>query len=267
MEQLLLYFALLVAGLLLCILFVLWLLFRRKPGKPDAQTGPAAGPARAALPPNRKVRAAVDRVAGNTPGAGHRAPSREEQIARQRQRAEEKRRRDEEEKRKSLETALERNREEDERRRRLAAREARDSRVGREFHQFIGEPVPRDVQRSMQAFLAGEFTGSDRSPLAYVGYRVGKTNGLPNWDRERRMKVCFRIDIPKELRREYRSWAGPGSRERLGAMCAHLRMLAAMRRGRPGYEVAVSEWERDEQWLRTEFGDVADRFSRHGVTW
>ena len=56
--------------------------------------------------------------------------------------------------------------------------------VGREFARYIGAPVPNDIKQSMTAFLAGEFTGADRSPLAYVGYRVGKTNGLPKWDRK-----------------------------------------------------------------------------------
>ena len=81
------------------------------------------------------------------------------------------------------------------------------------------------------------------------------------------MKVCFRIDIPSELRREYASWGGPGSRVRLNAMCGHIRLLAARRRTRPNFEVAVSEWERDADWLNGELGDLAEKFSRHGVTW
>lgn len=127
--------------------------------------------------------------------------------------------------------------------------------------------MPGDIKRSMQAFLAGEFVGSDRSPLAYVGYRVGKTNGLPAWDRERRMEVCFHVGIPSELRRDYASWAGPGSSTRLNAMRAHIRMLAAMRKGRRDMRLPSLNGKRDAEWLGTELDDLAAKFSRHGVTW
>ena len=115
-----------------------------------------------------------------------REEDRQDQIEERRRKLEEKRAEEEEAKRKSLEDATRRMEEEEERRRRLAAREAADSTVGREFARYIGAPVPNDIKRSMQAFLVSEFIGSDRSPLAYVGYRVGKTNGLLPWDRERR---------------------------------------------------------------------------------
>lgn len=190
-----------------------------------------------------------------------------EQIELRRLKLAERAAQDAEMRRKSLEEATRHTQEEDERRKRLAARNAADGTVGREFARFINQPVPPEVQKSMRAFLAGEFQGSDRSPLAYVGYRVGKTNGLPPWDRKRRMEVCFRIDIPKELRRDYSSWGGPASRERLNSMCAHIRMLAAMRHDRTGYEVAVAEWEGDAAWLQAEMAERADKFSRHGVTW
>ena len=116
----------------------------------------------------------------------------------------------------------------------------------------------------MKAFLAGKFVGADRSPLAYVGYHVGAKIGLTTWDRERRMLVCFRINIPGKLR-EYRTWGGPASRERLNAMHHHLLMLADMRRARPNYEMAVSEWQRDAYWLKAEVGDLAEKFAEHRV--
>ena len=135
--------------------------------------------------------------------------------------------------------------------------------IAREYASFITEPVPQDIDRSMQAYLAGKFTGADRSPLAYVGYRVGETNGLAPRDRERRMMVCLRIDIPPAMRADYRNWGGPATPERLGSMRRHLTMLASMRRGRLGYKTAVAEWERDAQWLQTEMETRIRRFARY----
>jgi hypothetical protein len=260
--------------LLLLILVLYWVFFRQAPqppvrGRPATASGnpvTTKRPRQSAKTPPRK-RTQEEIAAEKELREREREEDRLDQIEERRRKLEEKRAEEEEAKRKSLEEVTQRMEEEEERRRRLAARESADSTIGREFARYIAAPVPNDVKRSMQAFLAGEFVGSDRSPLAYVGYRVGKTNGLPAWDRERRMQVCLRIDIPGELRRDYGAWAGPGSRTRLNAMHAHIRMLAAMRRDRPGYEVAVAEWERDAEWLKKELGDLVDKFSRHGVTW
>ncbi len=72
-------------------------------------------------------------------------------------------------------------------------------------------------------------------------------------------------DIPKDLIADYRDWAGPASRQRLGKMRGHLKMLAAMRRDRPGFEVAVRlelegsglVWERLANGSRT-IADLLD---------
>jgi hypothetical protein len=253
--------------LFLAILFLYWLFFRRKPEPTQPREVTPVGKVRPPKKPKRRTPTPEEMAAERERREREREQDRLDQIDERLRKMEEKRAQEQEEKEQSLARAMRRNEEEEESRRRRAAREAATSTVGREFARYISTPVPPEIKRSMQAFLAGEFIGSDRSPLAYVGYRVGKTNGLPVWDRQRRMQVCFRIDIPPELRPEYSSWAGPGSRERLNAMCAHIRMLAAMRRERPGYEVAVSEWERDAEWLRGELGDLAEKFSRHGVTW
>lgn len=250
--------------LLLLILFLYWVFVRQKPEPPEPR---GAMVYRQSAKPRRRKRTPEEIAAERELREREREENRRDQIEERRRKIEKKRAEEDEARRKSLEDATRRNQEEDERRRRLAAREAADSTVGREFARYFGAPVPNDIKRSMQAFLAGEFVGSDRSPLAYVGYRVGKTNGLPEWDRNRRMKVCFCIDIPPEFRPDYASWRGPGSRERLNAMQSHIRMLAAMRRDRPGFEVAVSEWERDTEWLSSELGPLAEKFSRHGVTW
>lgn len=190
-----------------------------------------------------------------------------DQLEAQRQAAEEKRLKEEQERDESFKRLEKSNAEEEDRRRRQRAREAMETKVGREFQHYINQPIPKQIRRSMEAYRSGEFIGSDRSPLAYVGYHVGKTHGLPPRDREQRLLVCFRIDIPRDLIGDYRDWAGPASRQRLGKMRDHLRRLAAMRRNRPGYEVAVAEWGRDRDWLQREVGTVAETFDRHGVTW
>jgi hypothetical protein len=130
-----------------------------------------------------------------------------------------------------------------------------------EWHDYVNRPVPPDVQRSMRSFLSGEFAGEDRSPLAYVGYRVGKSGGLPEWDRRRRLGVCFRIAIPDELSAKYSSWGPAASVTRLQAIIGHVEMLADMRRYRRNYEVAVSDWDDDAAWMRKEFMQTARKFS------
>ena len=193
--------------------------------------------------------------------------SRQEEVERRREARAEEDARKKEEAGKGLQVAIDRMKVEEKERRAREEREATQGQVKLEFARYIAQPVPPDIQRSMRAFLSGQFIGADRSPLAYVGYRVGKTNGLPARERERRMLVCFRVDIPSQIKNEYGSWGGPGSLERLNGMYRHLKMLAAQRRGRPGFEVAVSEWERDAAWLKSELRALAEKFSKYGVTY
>lgn len=125
------------------------------------------------------------------------------------------------------------------------------------WREYIARPIPPDIDRDMRAYLAGHFEGEDRSPLAYVGYRVGKSNGLMLRERHRRLQVCFRIEIPRELRDPYAAWGPPASPTRLTSMCCHLGMLADMRSTRPNFEQAVSEWNGDKAWLREEFSQTS----------
>lgn len=118
-------------------------------------------------------------------------------------------------------------------------------------------PIDADVLRDMREFLkTSEFFGEEQSPLAYVGYRVGKTKGLPVWDRYRRLKACFQIDIPKELADKYQTWGKPVSRRRFDAISQHLTMLADMRRVRPNFEKAVADWQADERWFTSEYSEL-----------
>lgn len=89
-----------------------------------------------------------------------------------------------------------------------AARARRDAEAERDT--VLGRSIPPDIQRDMKAFLkAGNFSGEEQSPLAYVGYKVGKTNGLPPWDRQRRLKACFQSEIPRQLSAKYQTWGRP----------------------------------------------------------
>lgn len=127
-------------------------------------------------------------------------------------------------------------------------------------------PIAGDIQRAMREFLSNnQFFGEDHSPLTYVGYRVGKTNGLPVQERRRRLRACFQIEIPPQLAAKYQAWGAPVTYQRFTSMCQHITMLADMRRERPNYEVAVSDWEADEAWLKTEYGSVAERLRRLGI--
>lgn len=171
-------------------------------------------------------------------------------LKQQRKRQEEQERRAQEETR--LKTERER-----------AFREEKE-RVGRERSDLLDKPVPPDVQRSMRAFLSGEFFGEDRSPLAYVGYRVGKTNGLAPWDRQRRLEICFRMDIPSDMPSKYKNWGSPASLRRFEAIAKHLRMLADMRRSRANQRFAVADWDADEEWFQEEFNSMARRFGQYG---
>lgn len=130
-----------------------------------------------------------------------------------------------------------------------------------EWSEYVKRPIEPDIVVSMESFLSGDFVGEDRSPLAYVGYQVGKTQGLPEIDRHRRLEVCFRVEVPTCLSPKYQSWGRPATVKRLKAMQDHLSMLANMRRGRKSYHFAVSEWEADANWLRMEFTQKARKFS------
>ena len=112
----------------------------------------------------------------------------------------------------------ERKRREEDARRRKAEVEAREQaerdKAQKEHDTLIERPIPPDIKRDMRAFLDGSFVGEDRSPLAYVGYRVGKTRGLVSRERQRRLDACFRIEIPTDLDAKYQKWGSPATYQR-----------------------------------------------------
>ena len=136
--------------------------------------------------------------------------------------------------------------------------------VTQERANLISKPIPSFVQKSIFDYESGAYGGEDQSPLAYVGYKAGKTANMAELERRQRLEVCFRIDIPPYLPRKYRNWGAPATRLRFERIQMHLNMLAGQRRGRRGYEVAVQHWTIDKAWFLSELGHTAKRFGRYG---
>ena len=129
---------------------------------------------------------------------------------------------------------------------------------------LIGEPIPHFIQQSMADYKSGAFSGEDKSPLAYVGYRAGKTANMPASERRQRLEVCFKVNFPSTLPAKYRNWGAPATTLRYHKIQQHLHRLAGQRRGRHGYETAVRHWTEDRGWFVEEFTDTARRFARSG---
>ncbi|MEQ9243836.1 hypothetical protein [Roseovarius indicus] len=163
--------------------------------------------------------------------------------------------------------AAERERRAEEARRKKAEAEAREraerDRAQKEHDALVERPIPPDIKRDMRAFLDGSFVGEDRSPLAYVGYRVGKTRGLVSRERQRRLDVCFRIEIPSDLDPKYQGWGAPATYQRFRSIEKHLKMLADMRSGRSNQRFAVADWETDRTWFQGEYRELAGLLHRH----
>ena len=118
----------------------------------------------------------------------------------------------------------------------------------------------------MADYQAGAFFGEDQSPLAFVGYKAGKTAKMAEAERRQRLEVCFRIDVPACLPVKYRNWGAPATLQRYQKIHQHLHMLAGQRRGRRGYEVAVHHWDSDRGWLLSAIGETARRYGRYGYS-
>lgn len=152
-------------------------------------------------------------------------------------------------------------------RRRKAEADAREQaerdRAQKEHDALVERPIPPDIERDMRAFLDGSFVGEDQSPLAYVGYRVGKTRGLVSRERQRRLDACFRIEIPSDLDPKYQGWGAPTTYQRFHSIEKHLKMLADMRGGRSNQRFAVADWEADRSWFQGEYRELAGLLQRH----
>lgn len=136
--------------------------------------------------------------------------------------------------------------------------------VDDERARMIGQPVPADIGRDIAAALSGDFGGEELSPLTYLGYRVGKTNGLRPNARLNRLRVCFTFEMPDLLPAKYHRWGRPATYQRYASIFNHLVMLANQRRGRSNYEFAVSDWESDAKCLQAEFEQFARELKKFG---
>lgn len=100
---------------------------------------------------------------------------------------------------------------------------------------------------------------AEHSPLALLGYRVG-TNGLSHQYRVEFLNDFFqKAELPTFLPVDYlNEWGAAGSRKRLVRMIKHLRgLIIARRRNDPfRYEVAISEWSKDEAMLREIYNSI-----------
>lgn len=136
--------------------------------------------------------------------------------------------------------------------------------VSEERAGILGQPVPPDIGRDIQGAAKGGFDSEELSPLSYLGYRVGKINGLSPEARRRRLRVCLSMEMPTILPAKYRRWGRPVTYQRYASLFNHLLMLANQRRGRSNYQFAVADWESDAQWLKGEFEPLAIKLKRFG---
>lgn len=100
------------------------------------------------------------------------------------------------------------------------------------------------------------------SPLVKLGYHVGKHQGLSMTDRHAVLGKAFLKPLPFVESNEYmEKWGDPGSWKRLWRMAWHLTWLARKNGSKPGFDVAVGQWKRDLDWLRSEHYKAMMRFA------
>lgn len=134
------------------------------------------------------------------------------------------------------------------------------------------KPLPKHMQRALSQSKAeyqenpGTFESMHEfSPLACFGYKVGKTNGLPERLRREIIYFTWYAEIPSIVPLQYAlEWGEPGTSKRFSKIQSHLSMLANQRRSRRGYEVAVSHWDSDVNWFRENHSDLAYEYSQFG---
>lgn len=136
--------------------------------------------------------------------------------------------------------------------------------VGDERTRIMRQPIAADIERDMERARSGDFVGEELSPLAYLGYRVGKTNGLGPKARQNRLRACFSIEMPSLLAAKYQRWGRPATYQRYACIFNHLVMLANQRRGRSNYDFAVADWEADAKWMQIEFDQLARELKKFG---
>jgi hypothetical protein len=99
----------------------------------------------------------------------------------------------------------------------------------------------------------------NHSPLALLGYRVGKTKRLKVDRRREILRQALNDYLPNAYSREYAErWGTPGTRARYNRICQHLALMIEMHKARSSRRYAVSDWTTDLSWFKENF---SSRFS------
>ena len=135
----------------------------------------------------------------------------------------------------------------------------------------LDKPLPQHMRSALSQITAEASANSTRfkwhelSPLACFGYRVGKTNGLPEKTRREIIYYTWYAKIPGIIPTEYAAqWGMPGTYKRYSKICSHLTMLAEQRQGRPNFEVAIKHWKADLNWFTGKHAELAANYRRYG---
>jgi flagellar biosynthesis GTPase FlhF len=121
-----------------------------------------------------------------------------------------------------------------------------------------------EFEREFKSQTDQSFFGQDMSPLTCFGYRVGKTNGRPENERQAILRYAIVADLdislpflPIEYRQE---WGSPLSETRVSRICNHLKAMADLRSTRSNFEFAIAQWRKDAVWVQAEYRSIMDQF-------
>lgn len=106
--------------------------------------------------------------------------------------------------------------------------------------------------------------GQEMSPLVCFGYRVGKTAGRTEKERQKILEYAVAADFDATLQflpSSYRSeWGEPLSVTRFNRIYQHLNNMADLRQGRRNFEVAVSHWRSDASWFHSYQRPIVEKY-------
>jgi flagellar biosynthesis GTPase FlhF len=121
-----------------------------------------------------------------------------------------------------------------------------------------------EFEREFKSQTYQSFFGQDMSPLTCFGYRVGKTNGRPENERQAILRYAIVADLdislpflPIEYRQE---WGSPLSETRVSRICNHLKAMADLRSTRSNFEFAIAQWRKDAVWVQAEHRSIMHQF-------
>lgn len=109
-----------------------------------------------------------------------------------------------------------------------------------------------------------DFAMASHSPLAELGYKVGKTAGLPEEERRRILDYAFANRLPPIESPAYMAeWGPPRTPDRLRRMAEHLAQTYKMFRSRSPttFAVALEHWKADLAYLKRTYYEQRFRWS------